>query len=208
MKVYVNEGEYINLGASHVGVAGGFIKVYRPDGTLKITYNGSNAPTAIINNNTQEAAGPTGGAGYVPGVIQAGAGEAGTWTVIFDFPDYTNAAFTNLMNVNYEWFFNNGTCETSLGTTNLPTFFIENASQTNTGVYTVSVTKNGCQLQRSNAQDIVVETPQVIAATNTTDASTPACEGDAVQLSAPLLMGPLTNGSGHQISIPLCPIRS
>ena len=103
MKVFVNEGEYINVGASHVGIAGGFIKVYRPDGTLKITYDGSNTPVAIIQNNVQEAAGPNGGgstagAGYVPGIVQAGTGEAGIWTVIFDFPDYSNSAFTNILN--------------------------------------------------------------------------------------------------------------
>lgn len=103
MKVFAAEGEFINVGASHTGISGGFISIYRPDGTLKITYDGSNAPVSIIHDNTEEAAGPNGGGstagpGYVPGVVQVGAGEVGIWTVVFDFPDYASSSFTNILN--------------------------------------------------------------------------------------------------------------
>jgi len=36
IKVYANSGEFINVGSSHVGVSGGFIRVFRPDGTLHV----------------------------------------------------------------------------------------------------------------------------------------------------------------------------
>ena len=41
LKVYAEAGEFINVGASHVGLAGGFIQVYKPDGTLFVTYDGT-----------------------------------------------------------------------------------------------------------------------------------------------------------------------
>ncbi len=104
MKVYGAAGEFINVGSSHVGIQGGFIQVYRPDGTLHSTFSGNDG-AAIINNDVEELAGPTGGgatngAGYNPGVIEVQAGEEGVWTVILDYPpeNYTSANFQNLMN--------------------------------------------------------------------------------------------------------------
>ena len=53
MKVYAGEGEFLNVGASHTGITGGTINVYRPDGTLHTTYDNSGATSglAIINND-------------------------------------------------------------------------------------------------------------------------------------------------------------
>lgn len=101
MKVYAAEGEFINVGASHVGVSNGFITVYRPDGTIAQTFDnsGATAGMAIINNDNEEMNGPIGGAtGYNPGVLQVGTGEAGAWTVVFDFPDYQISNFDTLLN--------------------------------------------------------------------------------------------------------------
>ena len=111
-KVFVRSGEFINVGASHLGLTnpgvnlGGSIRVYRPNGTLYTIFSGNNfgSTTAIINSSTQEQNGPTGGgttlgAGYVPGVVQAADGEEGIWTVTFVYPSYnTTIGFFNLLN--------------------------------------------------------------------------------------------------------------
>ncbi|MCF8243854.1 MAG: hypothetical protein K9J37_01940 [Saprospiraceae bacterium] len=99
LKVYAAEGETINVGASHVGISGGFIKVYRPDGVLATTFDGTGSGnTGIIFNNVQELAGPTGGAGYTPGIITVPIGQGGIWTVQIAFPVYEAANFQNLLN--------------------------------------------------------------------------------------------------------------
>ncbi len=105
LKVYAQVGEYINVGASHVGIQGGFIAVYRPDGTLHTVFadTGAVSGKAIIFNSIQELNGPTGGGtlggpGYDPGIVQVQAGEEGIWTVIFDYPSYSNAGFNNILN--------------------------------------------------------------------------------------------------------------
>lgn len=104
-KVYARQGEYINVGSSHVGIAGGFINVYKPDGTLYATFDntGASQGKGIINNNVEEENGPTGGGlmngpGYEPGVIPVVAGENGIWTVTFEYPAYSGSAFPNLLN--------------------------------------------------------------------------------------------------------------
>ena len=105
LKVYANVGETINVGASHVGIQGGFIKVYDPNGVEIETFNNTGATTglAIIENSTEEMGGPVGGAaGYEPGVITVPPGLGGVWTVVFDYPAYTNTAFTNILN-NAPW---------------------------------------------------------------------------------------------------------
>ncbi len=105
LKVYANEGEFINVGASHVGITGGFITVYRPDGTVHTVFDdtGATAGLAIINNDVEEKGGPTGGGttmgtGYEPGVVNVGASEAGVWTIMFEFPTYNGGTFANLAN--------------------------------------------------------------------------------------------------------------
>ena len=103
-KVYASAGEFINVGSSHVGIVGGFIEVYRPDGSLHSRFDGSDG-SAIINNDIEELAGPTGGGstngtGYIPGIVQVQAGETGIWTVILDYPPENENAtqFPNILN--------------------------------------------------------------------------------------------------------------
>jgi len=85
LKVYAAEGETINIGTSHIGISGGFISVYRPDGTLFYVFNGSDE-IGFINNDVEELAGPTGGGttngtGYIPATVDVGAGGSGVWTL-------------------------------------------------------------------------------------------------------------------------------
>jgi len=102
LKVYAAVGETINLGASHVGISGGFITVYRPDGALHHVFNGSDG-LGLINDHIEELAGPTGGGttngnGYIPAVVNVAMGDDGIWTVKFEYPTYSQDAFENLMN--------------------------------------------------------------------------------------------------------------
>lgn len=100
VKVYADAFEYINFGSSHLGIEGGFISVYRPDGTLAVTLQGMpNSTTGIIYNNTQEAGGPVGApGGYDPGVVQVLPGQEGIWTVYFGYPNYVPVDFPNILN--------------------------------------------------------------------------------------------------------------
>lgn len=105
LKVYANVNETINVGASHIGIAGGFIKVYRPNGTLAATFDGSvgDPNMAVIHNDIEEANGPIGGStGYKPGIVKVLAGQAGIWTVHIAFPNYIASSFVNLLN-NQAW---------------------------------------------------------------------------------------------------------
>ena len=108
LKVYANEGETINVGASHIGIQGGFIAVYDPDGNQVAHFDNAGTTTglAIINDSLQEANGPIGGGtingdGYVPGTVDVPAGQTGIWTVVFDYPSYVNTAFNNILNSDF-----------------------------------------------------------------------------------------------------------
>lgn len=59
LKVFAKQGEFINVGASHVGLKGGFIKVYAPSGALVATFDDANGP-GVLDNNVEEDGGPTG----------------------------------------------------------------------------------------------------------------------------------------------------
>jgi gliding motility-associated-like protein len=104
-KVYAKAGETINVGASHVGLSGGFISLYRPNGTLAVTFDntGVNTGKAIINNALEELNGPNGGGstngpGYDPGFVTVSAGEEGVWTIVFDYPNYVPDSYVNILN--------------------------------------------------------------------------------------------------------------
>ena len=110
LKVYANEGETINVGASHVGMAGGYIMVCNPVGDTIIVFDntGVTANLAIINDHTEEMAGPTGGgttngSGYVPGTVTVPAGQTGIWTIIIDFPFYNTARVIHTIFNNDPW---------------------------------------------------------------------------------------------------------
>ena len=105
LKVFANAGEYIQVGSSHVGIAGGFIRVIRPDGTDHTFFDnkGANIQKGIIYNKTQEFAGPTGGGtlngpGYIPGVVEVLPGEEGIWTITLEYPSYSTSPFNNVLN--------------------------------------------------------------------------------------------------------------
>lgn len=105
LKVFAKKGEYINFGSSHIGIAGGFVKIFKPDGSIYATYDntGSTAGLAIIYNSTQEKNGPTGGGtlngqGYNPGIIAVPDTEEGVWTFVFGYPSYNQTVFKNLDN--------------------------------------------------------------------------------------------------------------
>ena len=107
LKTHVNAHEYLNIGSSHLGIQGGFIKIYRPDGVLHATLTGNAGNQGIIFNKTQEVAGPTGGgtsggSGYEPWSYKVPNGEEGVWSVHFGYPTYTSQDFPNLLN-NADW---------------------------------------------------------------------------------------------------------
>ena len=94
LKVYAADGEFINVGSSHVGINGGTIEVYNPSGQLVATFDGS-GNTAIIFNDIEELNGPTGGDGYDPGVVPVAAGEGGVWSIRLRYPEPRRRAFTS-----------------------------------------------------------------------------------------------------------------
>lgn len=98
MKVYAVAGEFINLGSSHIGIQGGFIDVYRPDGSFYTRFENADLDnTGIIFNNIQEVNGPIGNTtGYEPGIVSVNI--SGIWTVVFDFPEETEAVYNNIDN--------------------------------------------------------------------------------------------------------------
>ncbi|MEM6964536.1 MAG: hypothetical protein AAF573_07215, partial [Bacteroidota bacterium] len=113
IKVYAKGGEFLNIGASHLGVNGGFAKIYKPDGTLFGTFDnsGASAGLGIIHNHVEEFNGPTGGgtlgsSGYIPIAIPVGTADEGVWSIIFGFPNVLPSTsgypFTNLEN-NEAW---------------------------------------------------------------------------------------------------------
>ncbi len=105
IKAYAEAGEFLNFGASHIGINGGTITVYRPDGSLYQVYDGSNGDEAIIYDSTQELNGPIGTAanGYAPGIIPVTSATQGIWSFVLKFAEPSNgAAYQNLLN-NAPW---------------------------------------------------------------------------------------------------------
>ena len=94
LKVYASDGEFINVGSSHVGINGGTIEVYNPSGQLVATFDGS-GNTAIIFNDVEELNGPTGGAGYNPGVVAVPTGQGGVWSIRLRYPEPQRQRFTS-----------------------------------------------------------------------------------------------------------------
>ncbi|MEK7254090.1 MAG: hypothetical protein AAB316_05045, partial [Bacteroidota bacterium] len=109
-------------------------------------------------------------------------------------------------NVQYEWFFNDGAATQSLGVTASPTYFLLGATPSNSGTYSVTGTVNGCASPPSNLVAVAVAgAPGNLSASNSTSAAEPACEGETVQFSLPLIPGAnyVWNGpAGFQSSVP------
>ncbi|MEL6553833.1 MAG: hypothetical protein AAFQ63_10290 [Cyanobacteria bacterium J06621_11] len=84
IRVYVNEGETLNLGSSAVGVGSGEIQYRRPNNTT-----GTCGIAGKINDISEEMAGPGNGAGgtFVPCRATIGPGESGIWEINFISPN-------------------------------------------------------------------------------------------------------------------------
>ncbi|MEM6964842.1 MAG: gliding motility-associated C-terminal domain-containing protein, partial [Bacteroidota bacterium] len=87
--------------------------------------------------------------------------------------------------ITYEWYFNDGGNNVSLGVTNAPNFFINGTNAGNTGGYAVQIRSGACVSLVSNAVNVVVYPTLDPVATNGTAQGFPACEGQNIQLSVP-----------------------
>ena len=112
LNVYVNQGEYINVGASHVGFSSGYIEIYDPMGNPVRRFDNTvnnfgltgtpfnSTGLGIINNSDEEAAGPSGvggsGPGYTPGIVMAE--MSGIYTIVlnYDQPYSISVPFDNI----------------------------------------------------------------------------------------------------------------
>jgi hypothetical protein len=99
--VYAQLNDSICVASSALGVGSGAIRVYRPDGSLFVTYTTAPGDTGLIlagaGSKARENAGPygyyNGGAGgYIPRLIIAG--QAGIWRVEF-LPPNPNTSSSN-----------------------------------------------------------------------------------------------------------------
>ncbi|MEO1624474.1 MAG: gliding motility-associated C-terminal domain-containing protein, partial [Bacteroidota bacterium] len=203
------EGSTINLsGINLVPVAGPVSYTWRgPNGFVFTATSGAvgSYPMTLVNANPQMAG------AYSLQLTSADGCESNIETIqLFIEPEPTtpvlsvnqdflcegeqlqlNApSYTAANQVIYEWFFDDGSGRISLGTTDVPSFFIDNVNASNDGIYTVSVTVDGCTSSLSNAEDVAIFGRQAPPLTsNNTSASDPACEGGSVTLSVPLILG-------------------
>ncbi|RMG85156.1 MAG: gliding motility-associated C-terminal domain-containing protein, partial [Bacteroidetes bacterium] len=108
--------------------------------------------------------------------------------------------------VQYQWFFDNGTFDLLLGVTSAPSFFLPNVSDADAGFYSVVVLSDGCESAVSNIKMVTVLGGNAnLPATNSTDATHPACEGESVYLSAGAVIPGATYqwfGPGFNASVP------
>jgi len=82
MKVYVKAGEIINAGSSAQGIGAGTINLRAPGGAIYTS--GNSATVGLINNRSQELAGPLPNAGgYTPFTVQVQSGQEGVWEIDF-----------------------------------------------------------------------------------------------------------------------------
>lgn len=93
-------------------------------------------------------------------------------------------------NVTYRWYFNDGNTDELLGTTDAPTFFVNDIFPSQSGIYFVEINVNGCEPPPSNLQQVtILGIGSDIVAANSTTVDEPVCEGDEVQLEATLIPG-------------------
>ncbi|MCC6725536.1 MAG: gliding motility-associated C-terminal domain-containing protein, partial [Saprospiraceae bacterium] len=99
-----------------------------------------------------------------------------------------NSSIFPSSNVNYNWYFNNGTTNVLLGTTNIPTFYVQNMGTNNEGVYTVTASVGNCATQPSNAQDVDV-TNALSGAPTISASAAQICEGETLALNSSIYPG-------------------
>ena len=89
VKVYVNSGESIFLGSSAQGKGAGTINVTAPDGTTAFT-SGASTTIGLIQDSTQETAGPLPNAGGYNPFIVSSVAQTGIYTIVFVSPKSTD----------------------------------------------------------------------------------------------------------------------
>ena len=96
VNVYAQSGETINVGSSAIGLNGATIILKSPNGT---TYTASGSSIGVINNRTEENAGPTPNTnGYTPYTRTVLAAEAGVWQITFISPGTSSSTLLNSTN--------------------------------------------------------------------------------------------------------------
>jgi gliding motility-associated-like protein len=99
--------------------------------------------------------------------------------------------------VEYQWYFTDGVGQQLLGTTALPTFFQNNITAAQGGIYFVKTNVDGCTPLPSNMVAVSVSSlPASLPTGNTTAAAFPACEGGEVQLFTEFIPGASYSWSG------------
>lgn len=100
-------------------------------------------------------------------------------------------------NVNYDWYVNDGNVDQLLGSTDAPTFFIDNIMPTASGFYFVKTNVDGCEPPSSNLEQVTVFGIDVnVEAISSSPSDQPVCEGEEVQLEATLVAGATYNWYG------------
>ncbi|MCF8243853.1 MAG: gliding motility-associated C-terminal domain-containing protein [Saprospiraceae bacterium] len=109
-----------------------------------------------------------------------------------------NSSGAPLTNMQYLWYFDNGSGPVLLATTNVPTYFVNNATSANVGTYSVSANSGNCSTPASNLEVVsLTQAPALTAETSTAD-DYPACRGDLVQLNVTPVAGATYQWSGPQ----------
>ena len=90
MKVYVNEGETIDLGSSAVGLGDSTAVANGEAGVINYrdpnNVDGTCGADGLIANRAQEVAGPRAPGGFTPCIVTVGPGQTGIWEIDFVSP--------------------------------------------------------------------------------------------------------------------------
>ena len=99
-----------------------------------------------------------------------------------------NSSILSGNNVVYNWWFDSGNGPVLIGSTNLPTFFIDSVGLTNGGIYSVSASSGACETQLSNAQDIAINNALDMAPELMINDDI-LCEGELLELNSTMVQG-------------------
>jgi gliding motility-associated-like protein len=198
------EGADLTLNASALPGSGVSYEWFFNNGSGQVSLGSTTTPTLQLNGLGTDASGlysvvATNGlcetplSNAVSVAIGSNIGPALTLTVDNDviceggLLELNSSIFPSF-NVSYNWYFDNGTTTVLLGTTNLPTFFVQNMTDANEGIYTVTASVGNCETQPSNAQDIYV-TNALAGAPTLTASATQLCTGATLALNSSIYPG-------------------